>query len=76
MGIFANKPMQKEVSAEIAAVPVTKSRVILFKQRAYSGCEGHSNGLPPSEISQAPQVPPLDVRMFALTCTHVCQLSF
>lgn len=34
--MLANKPMQKEVKAEMAAVAVTKSRLISWTHSAYS----------------------------------------
>ena len=36
MGMLANRPMQKDVRAEMAAVAVTRSRLISWTHSAYS----------------------------------------
>lgn len=63
MGMFANKPMQNEVRAEMAAVAVTRSRLTSWTQRAYSALVLHtgSSGSPGQT-----QVPPLSDTMDAV----------
>ena len=56
MGRLANKPMQKDVNADMAAVAVTRSRLTSWTQRAYCGLVSQtgSSGSPGQT-----QVPPV-----------------
>jgi len=45
MGILANKPIQKEVKAAIAAVAVTKSRLMTWTHNMYSWFVTHKSSM-------------------------------
>jgi hypothetical protein len=62
MGKLANKPMQKDVNAEMAAVAVTRSRLTSWTQRAYSGLVSQIGS---SASPGHTQVPPLSDTMDA-----------
>ena len=70
MGRLANKPMQKVVKADMAAVAVTRSRLTSWTQRAYCGFVSQmgSSGRPGHT-----QVPPVSDTMDA---THGHQMRF
>jgi hypothetical protein len=61
--MLANRPMQKDVNAAIAAVPVMKSRWMMPRQRLYSILSAQVG----SFASVQTHVPPLSVKMVALT---------
>jgi hypothetical protein len=64
--MLAKSPIQKEVSAEIAAVPVMKSRRMTLRQRLYAGSVAQVG----SVASVQTQVPPLSAKIVALTCGY------
>lgn len=61
---LANRPMQKDAKAEIAAVAVTRSRLTSAWHRAYASLTAQmGSSAPPLQT----QVPPLSATILALT---------
>lgn len=72
MGMLANRPMQKEVKAEMAAVAVTRSRLTTCTHRRYSSLVAHRSDMLSGGQTQ---VPPVSDRMVAGDNEH-CFLGF
>ena len=65
MGILANKPMQKDVKAAMAAVAVTRSRLTTWTHNRYSWLVAHRSSMLSGGQTQ---VPPLSDTMDAGGC--------
>lgn len=62
MGMFANRPMQNDVSAEMAAVAVTRSRLTTSLHKRYSVFVAHKSAMLSAGQTH---VPPLSDKMDA-----------